>query len=58
MVKKHLKAEITEGGADELAKMLENEARLISEFAVKNAKKENRERVTKKDILKYFIHKA
>ena len=58
LVRKYLKANITEGGADELAKMLEEEAKRISEFAVGNAKKENRDRVTKKDITKYFIDRA
>lgn len=55
LVKSYFNASITERGADEMAKMLEAEAEKISKFAVENARKENRGRVTKRDISKYII---
>ncbi len=57
LVKSYFNASITEGGADAMAKMLEQEAKRISSFAVDNAKKENRSKVTRKDISKYVIGK-
>ena len=55
LVKSYFHASITEGGADALAKMLESEAERISKFAVENARKENRAKVTRKDIARYVM---
>ena len=55
LVKKHYGVGITAGGADEIAKILEVEAQKISSYAVKNAKKNSRDKVTKKDINDYVI---
>jgi len=55
LVKKHFAVNITEGGAEEIAKILEAQAQNISKFAVKNAKKNSRDKVTKKDINDYMI---
>lgn len=55
LIKKKFKATITPGGADELARILENEAKRISSFAVLNAKKNKREKVTRSDIKDYII---
>lgn len=55
LVKKHFAVNITDGGAEEIAKILECEAENISRFAVKNAKKNSRGKVTKKDINDYMI---
>ena len=55
LVKEHFSVGITDGGADELAFILENEAKRISSFAVDNAKKCSRGKVTKKDIVDYVI---
>lgn len=55
LVKKHFDVSITDGGAEEIAKILESEAETISKFAVGNAKKNSRDRVTKKDIRDYVI---
>ncbi len=56
LVRKYFKATITEGGADELARMLEAEAEKISKFAVENAKREKRNKVSKRDIAKYVVN--
>ncbi len=58
LVKGYFNANITESGVDELARMLESEAERISKFAVENAKKEKRGKVTKKDISKYVISRG
>ena len=55
LVKKHFKVNITDGGADELAKILEDEAKIISGHAVKCAKSNKRDSVTEKDIHDYVI---
>jgi histone H3/H4 len=55
LVKKYAKANITDDGAEELAKILNQKAMEISAFAVKEAEKESRKKITKKDILKYSI---
>ncbi len=55
LVKEHFSVGITDGGADELAFILENEAKRISSFAVDNAKRSSRGKVTKKDIVDYAI---
>lgn len=55
LIKKRFKASITKGGLDELARILESEAKSISAFAVDNAKKNNREKVTRSDIRDYSI---
>ncbi len=55
LVKSHFKVNITDGGADEIAKILEDEAAAISHYAVGSAKTDKRDRVTKKDISDYII---
>lgn len=55
LIKRKFKANITEGGVDELARILENEAKKISSFAVQNAKKKRRDRVTRSDIRDYIV---
>ena len=55
LIKRHFDVSITNGGAEEIAKILEGEAKNISSFAVKNAKKNSRDKVTKKDIHDYVI---
>lgn len=53
LIREYFDADITEDGAEEMAKVLSLEAKKISKFAVNNAKKEKREKVTKKDIMEY-----
>ncbi|MHB1829961.1 MAG: hypothetical protein ACYCO0_01065 [Candidatus Micrarchaeaceae archaeon] len=55
LIKKHFDVKVTDGGVDEIAKILELEAVRISDFAVRNAKKNKRDNVTKKDINDYVI---
>ncbi len=55
LVKKHARASITDDGAREIARILDREAKKISAFAVKNAKKNKRERISKDDIKAYII---
>ena len=55
LVKGHFGVNITDGGADELARILEDEAKVISGHAVKCAKNDKRDRVTEKDIHDYVI---
>lgn len=55
LIKKRFKASITKGGVDELARILESEAKRISAFAVQSAKKSKREKVTRSDIRDYSI---
>ncbi len=57
LVRQHFKATITDDGAAELARILENEAAKISRFAVGNAKKANRAKVTRDDVRTYKIKK-
>lgn len=54
-VKTHFKANITEDGADEIVKILEEKAEEISKYAVSNAKKEGRSKVTRGDVMRYVI---
>ena len=58
LVNKYFKASITAGGVDELAKMLESEAEKISKYAVENAKKQGREKVTRRDIAESVLKKG
>ncbi len=55
LVKKHFGVSVTNGGADEIAKILEVEAEYISDFAVRNAKEKRSGKVTKRDIRDYVI---
>jgi len=55
LIKSYFKVNISDDGAIALAKILENKAKKISRFAVKNAKRERRDRVTKKDIEEYVL---
>lgn len=58
LVSKNFKAVITDDAAAELAAIIEKEATRISKFAVTNARKSKRGRVTKEDVQKYMIEKA
>ena len=55
LIKKHFDVKVTDGGVDEIAKILELEAVRISDFAVRSAKKNRRDKVTRKDINDYVI---
>ena len=55
LIKKYFKVNISDDGAVAIASILENKAKRISKFAVNNAKKEKRDRVTKKDIEEYVL---
>lgn len=55
LIKRHFEVSVTDGGADEIAKILEGEAERIASYAVKSAKKNSRDKVTKKDIKDYVI---
>ncbi|MGC8662522.1 MAG: histone-like protein [Candidatus Micrarchaeia archaeon] len=55
IVKKYTKANITNEGAEAIAKILEQKAREISSFAVKNAKEKKRDKITKEDIASYIM---
>ena len=55
LIKNYFKVNISDDGAVALARILEKKAKRISKFAVKNAKREKRDRVTKKDIEEYVL---
>lgn len=55
LVKDQFKVSITDGGAEAIASILEGEAKKISDFAVRNAKSNSRDKVTKTDIVDYVI---
>ncbi|MDE1855088.1 MAG: NFYB/HAP3 family transcription factor subunit [Candidatus Micrarchaeota archaeon] len=55
MISRSFGFKITEDAAAELARMLERKAKKMSQFAVKNASKEKRVKVTKKDIEDYVM---
>ncbi len=55
LVKKFFGVSITEEGASEMVKILEDKAKSISQYAVGSAKKAGREKVTKSDIMEYMI---
>ncbi|MCL4381475.1 NFYB/HAP3 family transcription factor subunit [Candidatus Marsarchaeota archaeon] len=46
---------LNEKAADAITKILEKKAKEIAEYAVKNAKKNNREKITKEDIEAYIM---
>ncbi|HUB92819.1 MAG TPA: histone-like protein [Candidatus Saccharimonadales bacterium] len=54
-VKRYFKANITDEGAEEIVKILEEKAKEISRYAVDNAKRESRGKVTRTDVMKYVI---
>ncbi len=56
-VREYTNAEITNDGAEIMAKILEKKAREIANFAVKNAKKAKRNKVTKEDVELYIFKK-
>ena len=58
LLNKSFRVNITDDGAKEIARILEKEAQRISKYAVQNAKKDNRGKVTKKDIMAYIINKG
>ncbi|MDE1761667.1 MAG: NFYB/HAP3 family transcription factor subunit [Candidatus Micrarchaeota archaeon] len=56
LVKKYAKVNITDDGAAAFGEMLEERAREISKFVVKNAKKSGREKITKADVDRYTVN--
>jgi len=58
LVKKYTNANITDDGADAIAKLLEKKAREISSFAVKKAKEKKKDRITKEEINEYILKHA
>lgn len=54
-VKHHFGANITDDGADEIVKILEEKAEEISKHAVENAKRDSRDKVTRKDVMRYVV---
>lgn len=58
MIKKYAKVSITEDGAAAIAAILERKAKEIAKFAVGNAKKGKRDKVTKEDISSYILKKG
>lgn len=58
IVNRSFGVKITEKGAEKIAEILEKEAKRISSFAVQNAIKEKRGKVTKKDIKDYVIRRV
>lgn len=55
LIRKYFKVNISDDGAAALAGILEKKAKRISKFAVNNARREKRDRVTKKDIEEYVL---
>jgi histone H3/H4 len=55
LIKRYFGANISDDGADAMARILESRAKRISRFAVGNARRQNRDRVTKKDIEEYVL---
>ena len=55
MVQESFGLQITDDAAGALARLLERRARKISKFAVKNARKEKRGKVMKKDVQEYVL---
>jgi histone H3/H4 len=58
MIKKYAKVSITDDGASAIAAILEKEAKDIAKFAVENAKRGSRGKVTKEDISDYILKKG
>ena len=58
LVKKYTNANITDDGADAIAKLLEKKAREISSFAVRKAKEKKKDRITKEEINEYILKHA
>jgi histone H3/H4 len=55
IIKKYVKAKITDDGAEAIAALLEKKAKEISKYAVKSAASEKRNRIIKKDISSYVL---
>ena len=58
LVKKYTNANITDEGADAIAKLLEKKAREISSFAVRKAKEKKKDKITKEEINEYILKYA
>lgn len=58
LITKYTGARITDDAAAEIAKLLTKKAIEISKLAVKRAKKESREKITKKDIIDCILNKG
>jgi len=58
LVKKYTNANITDDGADAIAKLLEKKAREISSFAVRKAKEKKKDKITKEEINEYILKHA
>jgi histone H3/H4 len=55
LIKKHFSSSITDDAANEMARILEHKADEMARFAVDNARKKGRGKVTKEDISQYLI---
>ncbi|MGI0141113.1 MAG: histone-like protein [Candidatus Micrarchaeales archaeon] len=55
LIKRYANVNITDDGASALGRILEKKAVKISKYAVKNAKKQGRAKITKEDVAKYVI---
>ncbi len=58
IIKQDFGLQITDDAAVAFARVLGKKAEVISKFAVKNAKKEKRNKVTRKDIEDYVMKKG
>ncbi len=58
LIAKYTGAALTDDAADEIAKLLTKKAIEISKLAVRRAKKENRNKITKKDIVDCILNKG
>jgi len=58
LVKKYTNANITNDGAEAIARLLEKKAREISSFAVRKAKEKKRDKITKDEIKEYILRHA
>jgi len=56
IMQKYFGLQITDDAAGAMARILEKRAKKISAFAVNNAKKEKRQKVTKEDIQEYVLN--
>lgn len=57
ILQRSFNVKVTEKGAEKIAQILEREAGTISNFAVDNARREKRDKVTKNDIKQYRIRR-
>ena len=58
LLKLHFGLKMTDDAAEALARILEKRAKKISKFAVRNAKKAKRVKVTKQDIEEFVLREG